>query len=133
MDVWAAGIENKPGSLANVLRNLREAGADLEFVIARRASDDPTRGSVYLTPLRGDAEVAAAATLGFNLTHSVQSVRVEGDNDPGIAATITEKIAEAGINMRGLSAAVIGARFIIYIGLDSADDAKKVVEVLQQI
>ena len=132
VDVWAASIEDKPGSLASVLTNLREAGADLEFVISRRTPNEPNRGTVYLTPLRGDAEISAAATLGFNITNSVKSVRIEGDNEPGIAAIITEKIAAADINLRGLSAAVIGAKFIIYIGLDNAADAKEIVKVLQQ-
>ena len=29
VEVWAARIEDKPGSLANILTGLREAGADL--------------------------------------------------------------------------------------------------------
>ena len=37
VDVWAAAIEDKPGQLAHLLTELREAGADLQFVIARRA------------------------------------------------------------------------------------------------
>ena len=35
VDVWAATIEDKPGALAYVLAELREAGADLQFIIAR--------------------------------------------------------------------------------------------------
>ena len=132
VDVWAASIKDKPGSLANMLTTLREAGADLELIIARRAPEDPGTGVVFLAPLRGDEEISAASILGFNLTTSVQAVRVEGDNEPGIAAILTEMIAEAGINLRGLSAAVIGPRFILYIGLDSAADAAEAVKVLQQ-
>jgi hypothetical protein len=37
VDVWAAPIEDKPGGLADVLCTLHEAGADLQFIIARRA------------------------------------------------------------------------------------------------
>lgn len=131
MDVWAAGIKNEPGGLANVLRELREVGADLEFIIARRTHEEPDAAVVFLSPLRGDAEISAAATLGFNVTTSVQCVRVEGDNEPGIVATLTEKLAAAGINLRGLSAAVFGTRFMLYIGFDSAEDAEKAIDVLQ--
>ncbi len=133
VDVWAAAIKDEPGGLANTLAGLRDAGADLDFIIARRAPDQPGRGVVFVTPLRGDREIRAAAILGFNVTSSLQSVRVEGENKPGIAAKLTEKLAAAGINLRGFSGAVIGARFILYIGLDSAEDAEKAAAILQEL
>jgi len=132
VDVWAASVKDKPGRLARVLAGLSEAGADLDFVIARRAPEKPGTGVVFVTPLRGDREVAAAADLGFNVTNSVYSVRIEGENEPGVTAELTEKLAAARINLRGLSVAVIGARFILYIGLDTAADAVKAVNILQQ-
>jgi hypothetical protein len=132
VDVWAASIKDEPGGLAKVLTALREVGADLEFIIARRAPEEPGTGVVFLAPLRGDEQVSTAAMLGFNVTNSVQSVRVEGDNQAGVAAQLTEKLAAAGINLRGLSAAVLGERFILYLGLDSAADAAKAVDILQQ-
>jgi hypothetical protein len=130
--VWAASITDKLGGLAKILTGLRETGADLDFVIARRAPENPGTGVVFVTPLRGDAETAAAATLGFNVSRSLQSVRVEGDNKPGVAAELAEKLAAAGINLHGFSAAVIGARFILYIGLDTAEDAAKAAAILKQ-
>ena len=133
VDVWAASIKDESGGLALKLTGLREAGADLDFIIARRAAEKPGTGVVFVTPLRGDREVAAAATLGFNVTNSVQSVRVEGDNKPGVAAEVTEKLAAEGVNIRGFSAAVIGARFIFYIGFDTAEDAIKAVNILEQL
>ena len=132
VDVWAAGIRDELGGLADLLAGLRDAGADLDFILARRTPDQPGRGVVFVTPLRGDAEIAAAAELGFNVTSSVHSVRIEGDNRRGVASEVTQKLAAAGINLRGLSAAVIGPRFIIYIGLDSSEDAAKAVEILQR-
>ncbi len=131
-NVWAASVRDKAGGLSRLLAGLRDAGADLDFVIARRTEEKPGTGVVFVTPLRGDREIAAAARLGFNVTNSVHSVRVEGENRPGVAAEVTEKLAAAGINLRGFSAAVIGARFIFYIGLDSAADAAKAVNILQQ-
>jgi len=132
VDVWAASIKDKVGGLSQLLTGLREAGADLDFILARRTPEKPGLGVVYVTPLRGDREVDAAAQLGFNVTKSVHSVRIEGDNKPGITAELTTKLAAAGISLRGISTAVIGARFVIYIGLDSAEDAKKAVSILQQ-
>ena len=133
VDVWAASIKDEPGGLSNKLKGLAQAGADLDFVIARRAPEKPGTGVVFVTPLRGDKEEAAAADSGFTVTNSLNSVRVEGENKPGIGAEMTEKLAQAGINLRGLSAAVSGARFILYLALDTADDAAKAIEILRQI
>ncbi len=133
VEVWAACIEDQPGSLANILTGLQEIGANLNFILARREPDQPGQSVVYITPLTGDAELEAAATLGFNLTGRVHSVRVEGPNQPGIAAALAAKLAAAGLNLRGFSAAVLGTRFILYIGLDSAEDAAKALTVLQQV
>jgi len=63
VDVWAATIEDKPGDVAHVLAELREAGADLQFIIARPA--EPGKGVVFVTPLRGDREIAASCAGGF--------------------------------------------------------------------
>jgi hypothetical protein len=133
VEVWATSIEDKPGSLANVLTGLREAGADLNFILARRAPEAFGKAEVFVTPLQGDVELGAAATLGFNLTARVHAVRVEGPNQAGIAATLAAQLAAAGLNLRGFSAAVLGTRFILYIGLDSAEDAAKALTVLQQL
>jgi len=132
VDVWAATIKDECGSLAQLLTGLYEAGADLNFVLARRAPEKPGTGVVFVTPLRGDREIAAATELGFNITSSVNSVRVEGENKPGIAAELTKKLAAAGIDLRGFSAAVIGTRFIFYIGLYSAADAVNAVSILRE-
>ena len=132
VDVWAADTVDKPGGLSGILKDLSEVGADLDFIIARRAPDKPGKGVVFLTPIRGDREIRAASTLGFNLTSSVDAVRVEGDNVPGAAARLAELIAEAGINVRGFSVAVIGPRYIAYIGFDSPDDSRKAARIIQE-
>jgi hypothetical protein len=132
VDVWAASIKDQPGGLAQVLAGLRDAGADLDFALARRAPDKPGTGVVFVTPLRRDAERTAAKALGFNITSSVQTVRVQGKNERGIGAALTGKLSAAGINLRGFSAAACGENFIMYISLDSAADAAKAVKVLQQ-
>lgn len=132
VDVWVADTVDKPGGLSGILKGLQESGADLDFIIARRAPDKPGKGVVFLTPIQGDREVKAASTLGFNLTGSVDAVRVEGDNVPGAAARLTELIADAGINVRGFSAAVIGPRYIAYIGFDSPGDSRKAAHIIQE-
>lgn len=130
-DVWAASMEDEIGGLSNMLGGLSDAGVNLDFVIARRSPDQPGRGVLFVTPLEGDDQIAAAKELGFNITRTVSSVRIEGDDKPGAGAEISKKLADAGLNLRGFSAAVLGGRYIVYIGLDSEEDADKAVEVLQ--
>lgn len=132
VDVWAATVKDQPGGLAEKLAPLAEAGADLESVIARRAPDKPGTGVVFVTPVRGEAQAAAAAKAGFAVAESLHSVRVEGENKPGIGAQLTKTLADGGINLRGLSAAVIRERFIMYLALDAAEDAEKAIRLLQE-
>jgi hypothetical protein len=130
VDVWAATIEDSPGGLATVLAALREAGADLQSIIARRAPEKPGTGVVFVTPLQGDRQIDAAAQVGFNVTRRLHSVRVMGRDRPGRAAELALKLADAGINLRGFSASVIGNQFVAYVAVDSLDDANRAIEAL---
>jgi len=132
VDVWAASIEDSPGGLAGVLAALREAGADLRFIVARRTAEKQGKGVVFVTPLQGDREIRAAAQVGFNVAQSLHSVRIMGEDRPGIAAELTLALAEAGINLRGFSASVSGTQFVAYIAVDSLDDANKAIETLRR-
>ena len=131
-EVWASTIEDQPGGLAGVLTVLNQAGADLQSVISRRAPDQPGKAVVFVTPLQGDAEIAAAAQVGFNVTQTLHSLRVIGLNRLGIVAELTQKLADAGINLRGFSASVLGTQFIAYAAVDSLQDAKKAAAILGQ-
>jgi len=133
VDVWAASIKDKPGGLADKLRALADAGAALEFVIARRSPEKKGTGVVFLTPLKGAKQLAAAKKAGFKKTRTLRSVRIEGPDKAGVGAKITEALAEARINLRGLSAAAIGKKFVGYIALDKVSDAKKAMAVLKKL
>jgi len=132
IDVWAATIQDRPGGLAEVLATLQQAGADLQFVISRRAPDKPGTGVVFVTPLQSDREIRAAAQVGFNVTQSLHSVRVIGPDRPGIAAELTQRLAEGGVNLRGFSASAIGRQFVAYAALDSLADANKAMAILSK-
>ncbi|MBT8056719.1 MAG: amino acid-binding protein [Gammaproteobacteria bacterium] len=132
VSVWSASLMDKPGGLSNLLKCLDEADVDLDFIIARRAPEDPGNGVVFVSPLQGDREIRAASTLGFAISGSIAAVRVEGENEPGAAARLTDLIAGADINIRGFSGAVVGGRYIAYIGFDSPGDANRAASVIQQ-
>ncbi len=131
-DVWAASIVDRAGGLAEKLAALAEAGAQLEFVISRRAPDTPGTGVVFLTPLKGAAQLKAAKKAGFEKTPSLHSLRIEGPDKPGLGAQLTQALAAAGINLRGLSAAAMGTRCVMYVALDTAADAAKAARILKK-
>jgi len=132
-DIWVAGIEDRPGGLNEKLAPLAVAGAQLEFVLARRTPEKPGAGVVFLAPVKGAKQVAAAEKAGFHKSQSLKSVRVEGPDRPGLGAKVAAALAAKGINLRGLSAAVIGKRFVLYLALDSDADAARAAGILRRM
>lgn len=132
VDVWAGEVADRPGGLASTVSALSEAGANLEFVVARRAPDKPGTGVVFVTPIRGAKQKSAAQAAGLGTTDSLHSVRVEGPDRAGLGAKMTDALAGAGINLRGLSGAAIGRRAVSYLAFDSAADAATAIGVLRK-
>lgn len=133
VDVWAADIKDRTGGLAEKLEPLAAAGANFEFIIARRRPEARGHGVVFVTPLKGAKQLRAAKAAGFKKTDSMHSVRVEGPDKAGLAAVITAALAEAGINARGFSAAAIGRKCVIYLALDTAADVRKAITRLRKM
>ena len=131
VEVWAASIEDRPGGLAGKLEALASAGANLEFVVSRRSPEKPGTGVVFVTPIVGEGQTAAAEAVGFARSKSLHSVRAAGADAPGLGAQITKALGDAGINLRGLSAAALGGQCVVHLALDTEDDAATAVEVLQ--
>lgn len=50
----------------------------------------------------------------------------------GIIAQLTQMLADGAINLRGVSAAVLGTQFVAYLAVDSLDDAEKTMDILQR-
>ena len=131
IDVWSGEIRDQPGGLADILRQLAATNASLEMVVARRQSEKPGTGIVFLAPVKGRKATAAAALAGLGPATGVAALRVEGTDRPGLGAKMTGAIADAGINLRGLSAAALGRRFAAYLAFDSAEDAEKAAKVIR--
>jgi hypothetical protein len=130
VDVWLTTMENKPGMLARKLAGLADAGANLEFIFARRTRDTPPQGLVFVAPIRGRRQIKAAKELGFTLSNKLHTLRLEGKDRPGLAAQVAGTIGAADINLRGFSAAVIGPRYVVYLGFDTAADMQKAQRIL---
>jgi hypothetical protein len=133
VDTWAAAIKDKPGALAAKFKALSAVGVNLEFVIARRSPEKRGMGVVFVTPIKGGKQIRAAGAAGFKKTKSLHTVRLEGVNKRGQGARLTQALANQGLNLRGLSAAAIGNKFIAHIAVDTEADAAKAVRILKKL
>ena len=133
VDTWVTSIPDRPGSLAAKLKALSESGANLEFVIARRAGENSGTTKVFITPIKGAKQVRAAGGAGFTKTTSLHTLRVEGADKAGQGARVLTALADGGLNLRGLSAAAIGKKFVCHIALDTEADAVKAARILKSL
>lgn len=132
-DVWVAKIEDKPGGLAKVLGTLANAGASLECVIARRDPASGGAGFAFVTPVTGAAARKAAKSGGLAPAGKIATLKITGDDAAGLGHRLTTAVAEAGINLRGVSGAVIGRKFVAYLGFDSAAEAAKAARAIKKV
>jgi predicted amino acid-binding ACT domain protein len=113
------------------LERLSGGGGSLQFVIARRSDKHPGAGKVFVTPVTGGRSKDAAQRAGLQHANKMGTLRVEGTDAKGMGAKMTRAMADAGINVRGVSAAAMGGKFVCYIGLDSDRDADRAAAALK--
>jgi predicted amino acid-binding ACT domain protein len=115
------------------MKALAEGGANLDMVVARRTPERPGEGVVFVAPVKGVRQSRAATQAGFTRAAGLHTVRAEGPDKPGLGARITEALAQAGVNLRGLSAAAIGKKCVVYLAVDTADAAARAAAVMKKI
>ena len=128
--LWAAEIPDKPGGVASKLALLAQAGANLEFILTRRSQDKPGTGILLVAPLTGPIQLRAAKAAGLAETHDPVLLRVEGDNQAGLAHKVTQQWALAGISLQGLTMCVVGDQFVGYASFDSVPDSNRAAAIL---
>lgn len=124
-DAWSAPVEDRPGGMKEKIEALAVAGADLDFLIARRLHDGSNKGLVFLTPIEGPRQQMAAERLGFKRTESLHSLRVQGADEPGIAYRVLAALADQQINLRGVSASRQGREFVMFIAFDTCREMER--------
>jgi len=99
IDLWVAGVDDRPGELAVKFRGLATAGVSLSFGLGR-APDKPGKAAVSAVPIRGTKQTTAAKRLGFHKSKSICGVRAVGSDKPGLGLKVTEALAAGGILFR---------------------------------
>ena len=131
VDIWSGEIADRVGGLAVKLDPLADAGANLDVVIARRQPNQPGQGVVFLGPVTGARAQKAAAAAGLSKTTVLAALRVEGPNKAGECRRIARLLADAGLNLRGLSAVSLGNKFVAFLAFDNAADAASAARLLR--
>jgi hypothetical protein len=131
--VWSCEIADQAGGMATKLAPLAQAGANLQYISTRRLPHKPGSGILYVAPVTGAAQVRAARAGGLSETHDTMVLRVEGDNEAGLAFRLTQQWALAGISLQGLTMSVIGNKFVGYAAFDSVDDANRAAQILADL
>jgi len=132
-EVWAVSIDDRAGGVADKLETLARAGASFEMVFARRTPENPGKGMLFATPIKGAKAARAAREAGMGTPPSIHSVRIEGTDRPGLGAKITRALGDAGISFRGISAIAIGRNFVSYLACDSAEDQARAIAALKKM
>ena len=132
-EVWAVSVDDRAGGVADKLEMLAKAGANFEMVFARRTPENPGRGMLFVTPVKGAKATRAAQEAGMGKPETIFSVRIEGGDKPGLGARIARELGNAGVSFRGISGIAIGKKFVSYIACDNADDQARAIAALKKI
>ena len=131
VEVWAGDIQDQTGSLATLLERIAESGASLDCVIARRHPDRPGQGDVFISGSKGRKSQDAAGNAGLRKADNIATLRIEGNDKPGLGAKISRAVADAGVNVRGVSAMTLNGKFVAYVGFDSPEDADRASKAIK--
>jgi hypothetical protein len=131
--VWCGEIADQAGAMAGKLALLAQVGANLEYIYTRRQPNKPGTGLLYVASITGPSQVRAAKSVGLAESRDAVVLRVEGDNQAGLAHRLTQKWALAGISLQGLTMAVLGGKFVGFAGFDSVDDANRAAQILADL
>jgi hypothetical protein len=131
--VWSGEIQDKAGGIAQKLAPLAQAGANLEYIYTRRQPDKPGTGVLFVAPITGPAQVRVARASGLVETQDQVVLRVEGDNQAGLAHRLTQQWALAGINLQGLTMSVFGNKFVGFASFDNGSDANRAAQILADL
>lgn len=131
--VWAVEVNDQPGGVAGKLAALDAANIELDYVYTQRHPSKPGIGLVYVAPIVGAESEKAARSAGFTEVNDPVVMRLEGDDDAGLAHKLKHAWAEAGINLHGSILTTLGNKFVGFVTFDSVEDGNKAARILAEV
>ena len=129
--LWRTEVENRPGTLAQILEPLAKAGADLKVVMGYRYPGHEQSAAIEVYPIAGKKLAAAATAAGLSAA-SIPALLVEGDDKPGLGYAIAAALAGSGINIAFFMAQVIGRKYSAVAGFENETDARKAAPIIKK-
>jgi predicted amino acid-binding ACT domain protein len=121
--LWRGKVENRPGTLAEVLAPAATARTDLKVVMGYREPGE-AQAVIELFPVGGKKLTTALAGAGLGPSASA-TLLVTGDDRAGLCQAMARGLADAGINISFVVAQAVGRKFSAVFGFESEADAAR--------
>ena len=131
--VFHAEVEDKPGGISGEAEEAGRGRGAPGVRVQPAVRDQARMGDLYVAPLHGNGEMAAARAAGMHEVREPIVMRVEGDDKAGLGGRLTQAWEMAGINLHGLVMSVIGGKFVGYATFDSVADANRAATILAEL
>jgi len=127
VDYYYIMAPDKPGEGARVLGALRDAGVNLQAVLAFPSA---RRTQIDVIPTDSAAFLSAAKAARLKVSKPKTALLVEGDDRPGAVAALLDRLGRAGINVTATSAVRAGPGRYGAILWVKPRDVKKAAEAM---
>jgi aspartate kinase len=133
--VTIGGVPDQPGIAARVFRRLADAGVNVDMIV-QNVSDHGVTDISFTVP-RDDLDTSTAITgalaeeisaTGVTTDRSIAKVSLVGagmKSNPGVAATMFETLADAGVNIEMISTSAIRISCVV-----DESDIERAVQIL---
>lgn len=122
---FCVGIENKPGTLANLCRSLREANINIDALFVS-GDDEGTWVNLIVSPI-GEAQ-DALARAGYDF-YTEPVFTLQARNRPGELEQIAHQLAEAEVNINYIYGSTLGdAPFTLVLHVSNPERASGLFE-----
>lgn len=131
--IWSTEIDDVAGATTGLFKVLADAGVDVQFALGRPQNDKPGKAILFISPIKGKEQEAAARQADFMPRPDVVGVQVDGPNKTGGNFKLTAALAHANITIRALVTTVNGDRFTAVFACESDKEADEAIKVLHKV
>jgi hypothetical protein len=118
LDCFALDVEDKPGVLAQLVRQLRDARVNLKGLWA--FSEGQGKGKILCVPQNSKKFLDGMNKIGLIATKGTVFY-TSGADKVGALCKVLDTIEQAGVNLQALDALGLGGRYGAYIWTESSD------------
>jgi hypothetical protein len=130
--LWRKELENRPGTLAQALKPLADAGVNLQVVMGYAMPGHPDHAAVEVWPVTGTKAEAAANEAQLEASPRIACLVVTGDDNPGLGHHIADRLAANGINISFVMVQVSGKEYHGVFGFESQEEADKAITIIKE-